>query len=308
MRPSERLPALPGVVAVLALFLTACSSAPQPAGTGEAPKPVRVLVLPVEADPAMDTSDVPAAAPAAASGAATAAQREQGVERVTRDLTRETAAQLAARPRYAVVAPRAGAGLAVAPDATPDPAAVRRVAAGTCAEAVLRIRLSGYGHLNRTWSRRVIASGSVEAAGEGTVAWLATGSGPVGVAVMLEEGVRDTLMAFGGLAAFNSNYEPVTLNGELFDARTGRLLWSDTALATANAAPPAPASKAHPPKVRGQRAALRLAGTGRRAVGKLLDSLGEAPLPAPATAPCSATPPPVADGAADPRPAAAAVP
>jgi hypothetical protein len=98
--------------------------------------------------------------------------------------------------------------------------------------AILAVSLAGYGTLGRKWKNYAIAEGVAEGVAEGTVVGVATGVPLLGVAVAVEEAVRDTVVALGGVSAYNGIYAPVVLEASLTSAEDGEIVWAESAYAT----------------------------------------------------------------------------
>jgi hypothetical protein len=187
---------------------------------------------------------------------------------VTLSMTSAIMNSLSASPNYELVPIPDALGADDFGDALPNRQFLTRLRDTFGIEAVLYVRLSGYGRLNKKWTTGVIASGSAEAVGEGGLVWLAVGNAPLALAVMLEEGIRDTLMAVGGVSAFNAGYSPVTLDAVLLGTADGKELSSYTAFATAD-------SKAieRLPKEEQSKTEVRLQVTGEKAILDLVEHL-----------------------------------
>lgn len=96
------------------------------------------------------------------------------------------------------------------------------------AQAVLLVKLSGYGHIKKKWLVYLLGSGVVEGVVQGVAAAKLTGNTWVGVALALEEFGQESLMWGGGSYLFNQHYSPVTLEAELISTTDAKTLWDDT--------------------------------------------------------------------------------
>jgi hypothetical protein len=96
-------------------------------------------------------------------------------------------------------------------------------------QAVLTVRLSGYGRLKKRWVAYLIGTGVIEGVVEGVIAGGALRNQWIGLAVAAEEIGQEILTWGGGSYLFNMYYAPVTLEGELISTDDGKQVWSDTA-------------------------------------------------------------------------------
>jgi hypothetical protein len=99
---------------------------------------------------------------------------------------------------------------------------------GGDAQAVLLVKLSGYGQIKKKWLTYLIASGVVEGVVQGVLASKLTDSTWVGVAVALEEVGQELLVWGGGAYFFDKHYAPVTLEAQLSSTLDGKPIWDDT--------------------------------------------------------------------------------
>jgi len=152
------------------------------------------------------------------------------MKKVTERMTRSIETRLNESPFFEVVpGERVADALKGHGSALPlAPAQIRTLGRELKVNAVLTIRLSGYGHLKRRWVLSLIATGFVEGIVEGAVVAGATGNGWIGLAVALEEIAQEVLTWGGGAYLFNMRYSPVTIEGELIDAKDGKRLWRHT--------------------------------------------------------------------------------
>jgi hypothetical protein len=106
---------------------------------------------------------------------------------------------------------------------------IKTLCARLNAQALVTIRLTGYGRLKTRWVVYLIGSGVVEGIVEGSIAGGATRNVWVGLVVGLEEIGQEIFTWGGGAYLFNRYYAPVTMEGAMFSALDGAPVWSDTA-------------------------------------------------------------------------------
>ena len=95
-------------------------------------------------------------------------------------------------------------------------------------QAVLLVKLSGYGKMKRKWLAYLIGSGVVEGVVQGVLAAKLVDNTWVGIAVALEEVGQEVLVWGGGSYLFNKHYAPVTLEAQLISTLDGKPIWEDT--------------------------------------------------------------------------------
>lgn len=252
----------------MAVLVAACSSHSQPGAGATPPRKIRIGLLPVASAAEIGSLRSIMTVPDGAPVRDEPARIQERLAEVTQSMTRSIADRLGASQRYQPVPIPEGRELVRDGEGNPRAQELKRLRDVFGVDAVLDVRLSGYGRLNKKWTTGVIASGSAEAVGEGTLVWLAIGNVPVAIAVMIEEGIRDTVMAIGGVSAFNAGYSPVTLDAALLDAADGRELWSHTAFATTDAK-----TLDRIPKDDQSKKEVRLQATGEKAIGDLVKHL-----------------------------------
>ena len=99
-------------------------------------------------------------------------------------------------------------------------------------QAVLDVKLSGYGKIKKKWLTYLIGTGVVEGVVQGVLAAKLVKNTWVGIAVALEEIGQEILVWGGGSYLFNEHYAPVTLEAQLISTTDGRQIWSDTVFAS----------------------------------------------------------------------------
>lgn len=96
------------------------------------------------------------------------------------------------------------------------------------AQAVLNVKLAGYGKLETRWRNYLIGSGVVEGVVQGVVAAKLLRNVWIGILVALEEIGQEVLVWGGGEYLFDSFYSPVTLEAELTSTSDSAVVWDDT--------------------------------------------------------------------------------
>ena len=94
-------------------------------------------------------------------------------------------------------------------------------------QAVLLVKVAGYGKLEKKWLTFLIGSGVVEGIVQGVVAAKVVNNTWVGIAVGVEEIVQEILVWGGGSYLFNKHYSPVTLDAQLISTTDGKVIWDD---------------------------------------------------------------------------------
>lgn len=95
-------------------------------------------------------------------------------------------------------------------------------------QAVLVVKVAGYGKLEKKWLTFLIGTGVVEGIVQGVVAARVVDNTWVGVAVAVEEIVQEILVWGGGSYLFNKHYAPVTLEAQVISTTDGTVVWDDT--------------------------------------------------------------------------------
>lgn len=226
-----------GVPIVLACLLAGCATWSGHGVTFTPARKLRIAVLPVRRDVAIDKlSDLETVPEPAMPAKDEARLIDQRMQAVATEMTRAIEARLGASPYFDVVPHEQVEAALAAPGMPPDtaltPGQIERLGQALDVQAVLVIELSGYGQLKRRWIAILIGSGVGEGVVQGVVVAKATQSAALGAAAMLEEIGQEILTWGGGAHLFNEHYSPVILEGRLTSAVDGKALWSDTALAS----------------------------------------------------------------------------
>jgi hypothetical protein len=206
----------PLLAALLCCVLTtACASGSAHGIRASKAQPLRIAILPA-------TATVPIHHP----GDEEQAMIQKYMAEVTTTLTRALGDRMASTGRFQIV-PEAEVehGLAGQCDVEEIPVVRLAVIGRTVgAQAVLRVELSGYGHIKRRWLAYLIGTGVAEGVAQGAIATSVTTIW-VGLAVAAEEITSEVLTWGGGACLFNAHYAPITLEAELIDSRDGDRLW-----------------------------------------------------------------------------------
>lgn len=136
------------------------------------------------------------------------------------------------------------------------------------ADAVLVVRVSGYGKIKRKWFYLLVGSGVVEGVVQGVAAAAVVDNPWVAVGVATEELLQEALTWGGGTYLFNRVFTSVILEAELMSTGDGKIIWSDTAFARMNRK----ALKNLPEAERGKKE-VRLQVTAEKAIDGLLENL-----------------------------------
>ena len=99
---------------------------------------------------------------------------------------------------------------------------------GRDVQAVLLVRLVGYGKLKKKWLTYLIGIGVGEAVVQGVLAAKLVGNPSVGIAFAVVEIGQEILVWGGGSYLFNKLYAPVTLEVQLISTLDGKPIWDET--------------------------------------------------------------------------------
>jgi len=102
------------------------------------------------------------------------------------------------------------------------------------AQAILVIKVAGYGKIKKEWMFLLIGSGVVEGTVQGVAAASVSGNAWVGLGLAAEEILQEVLTWGGGVFLFNRFFTPVILEAELISTSDGKTIWKDTAFARIN--------------------------------------------------------------------------
>lgn len=110
----------------------------------------------------------------------------------------------------------------------------RRLAGKLGADAVLRVRVHGYGRIKTSWLWLLWGSSFGEGAAQGVAVAEAAGNVWAAVGVAAEEVAQEGFEWFGGGYLLDRFYAPVILEGDLYSGATGRKLWGRWFIVTSN--------------------------------------------------------------------------
>jgi hypothetical protein len=222
---ADRCPLLAALLCCI--LTTACASGSAHGIRASKAQPLRVVVLPVTATVTVrHLADVTTPPEPPPTGDAEQALIHERMTEVTAELTRSLGDRLTATGRFQVV-PAAEVAHVLADQDTMEeipPEGLATIGRAVDARAVLRVELSGYGHIKSRWLAYLIGSGVAEGVAQGAIAGAVT-TVWVGLAVAAEEIASEVLTWGGGSYLFNAHYAPITLEAELIDSRDGHRLW-----------------------------------------------------------------------------------
>lgn len=138
-------------------------------------------------------------------------------------------------------------------------------------QAVLSVKLSGFGKIKKKWLTYLIGIGVVEAIVQGVVVAKVVDSTWLGVAVALEEIAQEILVWGGGSYLFDNAYAPVTLEAQLVSAADAKIIWVNTVFVSVDKK----AIKALPEEDR-KKKEIQLRLTAEKAVKELSENLERA--------------------------------
>ncbi|MDX1813038.1 MAG: hypothetical protein R3240_13870 [Gammaproteobacteria bacterium] len=107
------------------------------------------------------------------------------------------------------------------------PAQLKKLRQRYDVQAILAVKLAGYGKMKKKWLTLLIGSGVVEGLVQGILAAKLVNNTWVGIALALEEIGQEVLVWGGGAYLFNRYYSPVTLEAQLISAADGATIWND---------------------------------------------------------------------------------
>lgn len=213
------------------LLLSACASWPQhgvhPSQGGKYP----IAVLPIQVTAEVDKlSDIIGQHEAVADEKAEIRTRMQAVAEQLSDILQH---KLSAGSGFIITPLKSMPGLS-SDLALPEPGQTwtrkdfLRLGVARDAQAILLVRLAGYGKLKRQWVTILIGTGIIEGVVQGVVAARVLNNTTVGLAVGLEEIAQEYLTWGGGAYLFDSYFAPVTLQAELISTSDGKSIWNKT--------------------------------------------------------------------------------
>jgi len=224
-------------LAVLTCFLAGCASWTAHGVNYSSSRKLRIAVLPVRSEVQIEKlQNIESVTDSEKKQADQALLIRQQMQTVTEDITRAIEARLGENPEIEVVSHGQvetmmdSLGLSTAKPLTAEQ--IERLGTALDVQAVLEVRLSGYGRLKREWITILLGTGVGEGVAQGVVVARATANVALGIAAMLEEIGQEFLTWGGGSYFFNEHYSPVILEGRLVSVADGKTLWSDTAFSS----------------------------------------------------------------------------
>jgi len=256
---------------LVVLLLSGCATWSRHGIAPRAPGKIRVAVLPVEvAVRVARLRNIETPPPGAPAPPEEGALIQEKLRAAADEITRDVEDRLASSYFFEVASDSdVRRALAVAGSTAPL-SADRLQALGRAldVQAVLSVRLSGYGSIKRRWLFYLVGSGLAEGLAQGIAAAVVIGSPWAAVGIGAEEALQETAEWGGGAYVFGRVWAPVILEGSLTSAADGKTVWSGTALESSDRE----ALKRLPPERR-ERREVRLRVTAARAAASLVKDL-----------------------------------
>ena len=96
------------------------------------------------------------------------------------------------------------------------------------ADNLLRFRITDYGLTPKAWRNWVIGFEVVSTVGIAAIAYTTPELRPLAGVYLVTEAVEETAEAYTGFWALDKLSQPVRIEAEMFDLRTGEMLWADS--------------------------------------------------------------------------------
>ena len=96
------------------------------------------------------------------------------------------------------------------------------------ADNLLRFRITDYGLTPKAWRNWVIGFEVVSTVGIAAIAYTTPELRPLAGVYLVTEAVEETAEAYTGFWALDKLSRPVRIEAEMFDLRTGEMLWADS--------------------------------------------------------------------------------
>lgn len=109
---------------------------------------------------------------------------------------------------------------------SPDQAHELHLVSG--ADNLLRFRITDYGLTPKAWRNWVIGFEVVSTVGIAAIAYTTPELRPLAGVYLVTEAVEETAEAYTGFWALDKLSRPVRIEAEMFDLRTGEMLWADS--------------------------------------------------------------------------------
>lgn len=213
---------------VLAFAMSGCATWAQ---HGVVPPPdnrYKIAVLPIQASLDIDNlSDIETVPAAVAINEKELIQAR--LQEITAHLTLSLISRLGETPYFEIIPalPVAAATGTPVPPESWSVAELNKLSLSPGTQAVLSVKLTGYGKIKKKWLTYFIGLGVAEAVVQGVVVAKAVNTN-LGIAVALEELISEVVLTGGGAHLFNLAYAPVTIEAELVSAADAKIIWEDT--------------------------------------------------------------------------------
>jgi len=262
-----------GVCFVLLPLFSGCATWAQHGVSVEKDERVRIAVLPLEVTAKVEKlSEIMTSPPKVSDERLLIQERMQDEAAQLTDLLQSTLRE----SRFFELVPLVEAAAGHDVPALDQPQALtvaelQKLKADRNIQAVLVVKLAGYGKLKKKWVTYLIGSGVVEGVVQGVVAARVVDSTAIGLLVALEEIGQEILVWGGGSYLFNQHYAPVTLEAELISTMDGARFWQHTVFVSVDKE----AIEKLPPEEQKKRE-LHLQLTAQKAIKELVEDINEA--------------------------------
>ena len=215
---------------MLLILLSGCASWKKQGVSVIPPEKIRLAVLPLEMDFSVSS---PADIATVAKSTATASERKKLAqamktrlnETLNKDFELRVSSSYVFTPIPFADVDKAMASLNFSTTPAPSPKQYHDLARRLKADALLRVRVHGYGKIKKSWLMILWASSFGEGAAQGVVIAAAAANAWAGAAVAAEEVLQEGFEWFGGGYLFDRFYAPVVLEGDLYSGKTGKNIW-----------------------------------------------------------------------------------
>ncbi|MBI5192825.1 MAG: hypothetical protein HZA08_05225 [Nitrospirae bacterium] len=214
----------------MACLFSGCATWAQHGVTAEHNKKFHIAVLPIEVTAEIGKISDITTSPSG--GADENKLIQEQMKNVGEQLTRALNSRLI-ESEYIEIVPieSSGANTSILAPAAPQAWSAKefdKLKIGRDVQAVLLVRLAGYGKMKRKWLTYLIGTGVVEGMVQGVLAAKLVHNTWVGIALALEEVGQEILVWGGSSFLFNKYYAPVTLEAQLISTLDGKSMWDDT--------------------------------------------------------------------------------
>lgn len=225
------------LILVSVALLCACASWRRKGLSVSPPRKIRVAVLPLELDFKVKR---PEDLETVVSTGTTRRRREEGEAlkaALARSLGEDFALRVSSSYLFTAIRPvdveSAMESLGLSTAAAASESDYPRLARALGADALLRVRVHGYGRVKASWLWMLWGSSFGEGAAQGVIVAEAAANVWAAAAVAAEEVAQEGVEWFGGGYLFDRYYAPVVLEGDLY-AANGRKLWGRWFVVTRN--------------------------------------------------------------------------